>query len=75
MATPHKRKPRKCPQCGNSEIATIVYGFPVMNEKTDEKIAGGKIILGGCAIEDGAPKWKCNVCEHEMGQLDFGSQN
>jgi len=29
----------------------------------------GKIVLGGCCIDAGSPRWHCNKCEHEWGSV------
>jgi len=57
------RKPRKCPKCGSTRIATILYGFPVHSIKLMDDIDSGKVALGGCCISDDDPVWECVDCE------------
>jgi len=40
-----KRKPIKCPNCGNKTVATIFWGMPPIHELQDD-IDNGKIVLG-----------------------------
>jgi rubredoxin len=56
------RKPRRCPACRSSKIATIQYGLPAISEKLFQDVAEGKLILGGCVIHDGLPDWRCSEC-------------
>ena len=61
-----KRKPRKCPQCGSSRIANILYGMPEFSPELDKSLKEGKIALGGCCISNDDPKWKCTECEVDI---------
>ncbi|BEG98655.1 hypothetical protein [Bacteroides sedimenti] len=56
------RKPRKCPKCGKSPVATILYGFPVFTDKLMSELATGRKVLGGCNIPVDAPQWSCSFC-------------
>ena len=57
-----KRKPRKCPKCSSKRIATILFGMPEYSAKLEKDMKDGRIVLGGCCIEDGAPDWTCADC-------------
>ena len=35
-----KRKPKKCPNCGASRIANILYGLPALSEKLNKELEG-----------------------------------
>ena len=61
-----KRKPRKCPQCGSSRIAVILYGMPEYSPELAKSLKEGKIELGGCCISNDDPKWKCTECELDI---------
>ncbi|MBT6228824.1 MAG: hypothetical protein HOI47_19455 [Candidatus Scalindua sp.] len=61
-----KRKPRKCPQCGSSRIANILYGMPEFSPEFEKRIEDGKIALGGCCISNDDPVWKCVECEADI---------
>ena len=62
----------KCPYCGSTDIARILYGKPFFSEELQEQLDSGKVRLGGCCIhvieaEDGTmvrtdPEWYCNHC-------------
>lgn len=54
----------KCPKCGNENIAEILYGLPVFDDKLERDLADGKIVLGGC--EDDTKRWHCNNCKTEF---------
>ena len=43
-------KPRKCPKCGASPVATILYGMPATDETLDDQIERGLVMLGGCIV-------------------------
>ncbi len=56
------RKPRRCPSCGASPMATIMYGMPAWSPELKEEIQAGKIVLGGCCITMDDPVWQCTNC-------------
>lgn len=58
----YRKKPRKCPECGVSEIATIVYGNPALTKDLETQLSEGRIVLGGCTFERDAPSWQCVAC-------------
>ena len=58
-----KRKPYKCPECGEKPVARIQYGYPMDSEQLRMDIAEGRIILGGCMLEITNPHWKCSFCD------------
>ncbi len=59
-----KGKPRKCPQCGSSKIAEIMYGLPdFSSEELNKDVEEGRIVLGGCIVAPDNPRWKCKDCE------------
>ena len=62
----YKRKPRKCPKCDSKRIATILWGMPAYSKKLESDMQDGKIVLGGCCIEIGDPKWQCADCDTEF---------
>jgi len=55
-------KPRKCPKCGCSPIASILYGMPAFSPKLEMELDEGTIVLGGCCITDNDPEWQCVGC-------------
>ncbi len=60
------RKPRKCPKCGSSTIANILYGMPIWDERLQEKLDTNKTVLGGCVICDDDPEWHCTNCNSDI---------
>ena len=55
-----KRKPLKCPNCGEKKVAAILYGLPSPGMFTQG--SSGKIVLGGCCVTDCDPSWECTNC-------------
>jgi hypothetical protein len=64
----YKGKPRRCPVCKHSPVATIRYGFVDYTFELENEINAGRVALGGCVIRlDGSqPKWKCTNCDSEF---------
>lgn len=58
----------KCPKCGSRNFAEILYGMPMFDEKLENNIQDGKIVLGGCLIYDGMPLYRCNECKNDFGE-------
>lgn len=58
-----KIRPRKCPACGSSRIAEILYGLPAFSAKLKRDLDAGRIILGGCCVTNDDPKWQCPDCQ------------
>jgi hypothetical protein len=54
-------KPTRCPKCGGTEFALIVYGL-VRPSKVRNKLDSGEIALGGCIVTGNDPEWRCNTC-------------
>ena len=58
----YTKKPAKCPACGSSHMADILYGLPALSEKLQADLDDGRIVLGGCCVTDHDPSWQCAVC-------------
>ena len=66
----------KCPRCGSTNTARILFGMPAFDKNMEEKINSGKLRLGGCCIygvSDGkggminlTPYRYCNKCHKEF---------
>ena len=52
-----------CPACKSNNVVPIAYGLPGF--EMIEEANKGKIHLGGCVIEEGAPDFHCNDCERD----------
>lgn len=53
------KKPKKCPVCGSTRVAPIMYGLPAPNPELWRKVEEGRLVLGGCRITGDDPSWKC----------------
>jgi len=58
-----KNTPTKCPKCGETTIAKILYGKPMFSEKLKMERDQGKVVLGGCCVTKDDPVWQCTGCE------------
>ena len=65
-----KRKPKKCPKCGHSPVASILYGMPAFDEDLERKLEDKSLILGGCVVGYDDPKWRCTYCSAEFYEWD-----
>ena len=45
-----KRKPKRCPKCGFSPVASILYGMLACDEELERKLEDKPLVLGGCVI-------------------------
>jgi hypothetical protein len=45
-----------CPECG-AEVVPIVCGMP--GPELFDGEAAGRVVLGGCVIEEESPNWAC----------------
>ena len=61
-----KRKPRKCPKCGFSPVASILYGMPAYDEELERRLEDKSLVLGGCVVGYDDPKWECAGCGTEF---------
>ncbi len=66
----YRYKPKKCPKCKSSRVATILWGMPAFSEDLQEKLDAGKIDLGGCCLSTNDPKWKCADCDAEIYKME-----
>lgn len=56
------RKPAKCPACGHTPVATILWGLPDFDPELEAALKAGTVALGGCCISDDDPAWQCTAC-------------
>lgn len=57
----------KCPFCGNTNIARIMYGLPAFSDNLVQELKEGKKVLGGCCISGIDPVYQCNECNNKFG--------
>ena len=62
---------RKCPHCGSSDTADILWGLPVFSEELEKAVADRTIVLGGCCISENDPSFHCNACGKNFGKQPF----
>jgi DNA-directed RNA polymerase subunit M/transcription elongation factor TFIIS len=53
---------KKCPNCGAENTVFLFYGLPNFDELLMQDLDNGLIVLGGCTIFAGDPKFQCNEC-------------
>lgn len=56
----------KCPNCGSTDTARILYGYPVESEELRKDLEDKKVHLGGCVIEDETIDRHCNICDTDF---------
>jgi hypothetical protein len=61
-----KRKPRKCPECGCTKVAYILYGLPAFSPELESELKEGKVVLGGCCVTECDPTWQCIECKAQI---------
>ena len=61
-----KSKPKKCPKCGHSPVGKILWGMPRMDDKLQELMDAGKIIIGGCCLSGDDATWECSKCHQQF---------
>ncbi len=57
-----------CPQCGSRGLP-LVYGDPTPEMR--EEAQAGRVALGGCALDGGAPRWTCRSCGASWQALEL----
>ena len=57
------RKPRKCPACKSTGVASILYGSPVFSPELEADLEEKRIVLGGCVVTEDDPRWQCTACD------------
>ena len=57
---------KECPECGSKNVVSIKYGYPGFGLAEDSR--KGKVHLGGCMIEVGAPDKHCNDCNLDLNK-------
>ena len=58
---------KKCPHCGSSKTAPILYGYPILNEETKQALDEEKLYLGGCCVCGIEPEFHCFDCKKDFG--------
>ena len=50
----------RCPNCGSTNTAKIIWGLPDFTEELQKRIDAGELVLGGCI--PGRGDYECNEC-------------
>ncbi len=66
MQRDYETKPEKCPLCGATTIAEIIYGLIRPTQEQLQEIKEGKWIMGGCLYHPVLAKWLCLKCNARM---------
>jgi len=54
-----------CPRCGAPlKRVRVLYGYPT--PEAEERAGRGEVVLGGCVIGYGEPKWACAACREPL---------
>jgi hypothetical protein len=67
---PDKRSGDYCPMCKSKDVSRFIYGLRAANDSAtldDERKQ--KIIRGGCVLSSKSPKYICNSCSYEWGNV------
>jgi hypothetical protein len=67
-----RRKPRKCPACGSTNVVRILYGLPTAELFEDAE--AGRIAIGGCCITEDDPSWRCVSCNTDIYKVGSDPQ-
>ncbi len=60
-------KPPPCPSCGGQSIATIIYGYVILDDDLNRALKSGRYSLGGCCVTNNDPTWECSGCGTKFG--------
>lgn len=60
----YRHRPAKCPACGSTRVAKILYGMPILSEGLQRDLEEGRVVLGGCELGDAV--WECADCHVVM---------
>jgi rubredoxin len=63
-------KPVRCPRCGGSKVAYVLWGMAAFTRRLVELEKAGNVVISGCVIpgEPEAPaRWLCRSCGYAWG--------
>lgn len=52
-----------CPKCGSTRVVPYLYGMPSAEAWEEEK--RGRLVLGGCCINEDSPDFHCKICGND----------
>ena len=68
--TSDDRSGDRCPKCGSTDVGKFFYGLyePDGGDSIlNEDIAKGRLIPGGCMVDESSPRYRCNNCSYRWG--------
>jgi len=60
-------RPAKCPQCGSTRIALLLYAPAEAARMPREELQARQAVLAGRAPSGNDPRWRCLHCRMEWG--------
>lgn len=54
-----------CPKCNSTNVAKYLWGLRLLDNQLERDIEEGRVILGGCVVCVGDPKFHCNDCKYD----------
>lgn len=67
---PDDRNGDRCPKCGSTDVGKYFYGLYEPDGRDtvlNDDIAKGRLIPGGCMIDESSPRYRCNNCSYRWG--------
>ncbi len=55
----------RCPKCGSTDIAEIVYGQPELTSELLCRVQAKKAVIRPAMQAHSAPRYYCNYCQYE----------
>jgi hypothetical protein len=64
-----------CPACGSTRVARILYGLPAYDDELRRELDEGRVVLGGCCIDEDMPTRECLECGHSWADSTPGPRS
>ena len=67
---PDDRSGDRCPKCGSTDVGKYFYGLYDPDRRDtvlSEDISKGRLIPGGCMVDESSPRYRCNYCSYRWG--------
>ena len=69
---PVARLRKTCPRCKGRNVASILYGYVLMDKDLEKELEEGRTVLGGCCVTPDDPAQTCHDCGHHWGRSTAG---
>lgn len=60
-----EQAPLRCPKCGSTDIAQIIYDPPTLSDEILQKVQAKKAIIRLDAPSARRARYHCNYCQYE----------